>query len=50
MWELTELEALQKLFDTKFDSNLEDLLTEDELFSSMKHSYFLFIKVLLGCF
>ena len=31
MWELTELEALQKLFDTKFDSNLEDLLYEDEL-------------------
>ena len=31
MLELTEIEALQKLFDTTFDSNLEDVLNEDEL-------------------
>ena len=31
MLELTEFEALQKLFDTTFDSNLEDVLNEDEL-------------------
>ena len=33
MWHSTELEALLKLFDTKFDSNLEDVLYEDEIYS-----------------
>ena len=31
MWLSTEFEALQKLFDTKFDSNLEDVLLDDEI-------------------
>ena len=31
MWLSTEFEALQKLFDTKFDSKLEDVLLEDEI-------------------
>ena len=33
MWYSTELEALSKLFDTKFDSNLEDVLYENEIYS-----------------
>ena len=33
MWYSTELEALSKMFDTKFDSNLEDVLYEDEIYS-----------------
>ena len=31
MWNIAELEALQKLYDTKFDSNLEDVLFEEEI-------------------
>ena len=31
MWISAEFEALQKLFDTKFDSNLEDVLLDDEI-------------------
>ena len=31
MWNITELEALAKLYETKFDSNLEDVLYENEI-------------------
>ena len=31
MWYKSELDALQKLFDSKFDSNLEDVLLDDEI-------------------
>ena len=31
MWTTTELEALAKLYDTKFDSNLDDVLYQDEI-------------------
>ena len=31
MWHNAEYVALQKLFDTKFDSNLDDILDEDEI-------------------
>ena len=31
MWTSTELEALAKLYDTKFDSNLDDVLYQDEI-------------------
>ena len=31
MWHSIELEALAKLYETKFDSNLEDVLYEDEI-------------------
>ena len=31
MWYASELEALQKLYDTKFDSNLEDVLFDEEI-------------------
>ena len=31
MWDVAELEALQKLYDTKFDSNLEDVLFKEEI-------------------
>ena len=31
MWHESEFTALQKLFDTKFDSNLEDILDDTEI-------------------
>ena len=31
MWHESEFDALQKLFDNKFDSNLEDVLFDDEI-------------------
>ena len=31
MWESIELEALSKLYDSKFDSKLEDVLYDDEI-------------------
>ena len=31
MWTSTELDALAKLYDTKFDSNLDDVLYQDEI-------------------
>ena len=31
MWHKSEFAALQKLFDHKFDSNLEDVLLDDEI-------------------
>ena len=37
MWSLPELEALAKLYETKFDSNLDDVLYENEI-DSIKHN------------
>ena len=31
MWHKSEFDALQKLFDNKFDSTLEDVLHDDEV-------------------
>ena len=31
MWHKSEFVALQKLFDSKFDSRLEDMLFDDEI-------------------
>ena len=31
MWHKSEFVALQKLFENKFDSNLEDVLFDDEI-------------------
>ena len=33
MWSLPELESLAKLYETKFDSNLDDVLYENEIYS-----------------
>ena len=37
MWHESEFSALQKLVDSKFDSNLEDVLLDDEIDAIKSH-------------